>query len=300
MADPCVPGLCLPSIFFVAAGQAGRCSPRHVLFHCSEVFNATPLTEFIKREDRRDAELKRRANKPPLDTERAAHALADDTCAESRRLADSEARVADWKKWGCVLGSDVAELWAVCTVAQGRIASLTPTRRPFVSERAWGTVREDYRCALAGVEGALVPALVRAPLTRIADTANRETRGIRFRMTIPAAARTVGTKTAWLVCVTAIRTLSCRSACGTRTIPSSRCSHAAPARGCSAVHSSRMPKQRSQERLFGLTGSEGNHGEDVKEYYWCVPSACLRCCPLPVSAVCCAAGIWTPRRRTAT
>ena len=110
MADPCVPGLCLPSIFFVAAGQAGRCSPRHVLFHCSEVFNATPLTEFIKREDRRDAEVKRRANKPPLDTERAAHALADDTCAESRRLADSEARVADWKKWGCVLGSDVAGL----------------------------------------------------------------------------------------------------------------------------------------------------------------------------------------------
>ena len=23
-----------------------------------------------------------------------------------------------------------------------------------------------------------------------------------------------------------------------------------------------------KERLFGLTGSEGNHGEDVKEYYW--------------------------------
>lgn len=23
-----------------------------------------------------------------------------------------------------------------------------------------------------------------------------------------------------------------------------------------------------QERLFGLTGTEGNHGEDVKEYYW--------------------------------
>src|SRR3954462_2795470 len=23
-----------------------------------------------------------------------------------------------------------------------------------------------------------------------------------------------------------------------------------------------------KERIFGLTGSEGNHGEDVKEYYW--------------------------------
>lgn len=23
-----------------------------------------------------------------------------------------------------------------------------------------------------------------------------------------------------------------------------------------------------KERLFGLTGNEGNHGEDVKEYYW--------------------------------
>jgi hypothetical protein len=23
-----------------------------------------------------------------------------------------------------------------------------------------------------------------------------------------------------------------------------------------------------KERLFGLTGPEGNHGEDVKEYWW--------------------------------
>ena len=35
--------------------------------------------------------------------------------AENQRLLDSEARQADWKKWG-----------------------------PYVSERAWGTVREDY------------------------------------------------------------------------------------------------------------------------------------------------------------
>ena len=38
--------------------------------------------------------------------------------AEHRRLADSEARRADWKHWG-----------------------------PYVSERAWGTVREDYSAA---------------------------------------------------------------------------------------------------------------------------------------------------------
>ena len=30
-----------------------------------------------------------------------------------------------------------------------------------------------------------------------------------------------------------------------------------------------------KERLFGLTGNEGNHGEDVKEYYFyldCTPT----------------------------
>ena len=27
-----------------------------------------------------------------------------------------------------------------------------------------------------------------------------------------------------------------------------------------------------KERLFGLTGSEGNHGEDVKEYYFYLDS----------------------------
>jgi hypothetical protein len=30
-----------------------------------------------------------------------------------------------------------------------------------------------------------------------------------------------------------------------------------------------------KERLFGLTGSEGNHGEDVKEYYWYLESTPL-------------------------
>ena len=39
----------------------------------------------------------------------------DGTPAEHRRLIDSEARKADWKNWG-----------------------------PYLAERAWGTVREDY------------------------------------------------------------------------------------------------------------------------------------------------------------
>ena len=38
-----------------------------------------------------------------------------DPTAEHRRLSDSAARRADWKNWG-----------------------------PYVAERAWGTVREDY------------------------------------------------------------------------------------------------------------------------------------------------------------
>ena len=42
-----------------------------------------------------------------------------------------------------------------------------------------------------------------------------------------------------------------------------------------------------KERLFGLTGEEGNHGEDVKEYYFYLdstPDAFLHEVSLPVSA----------------
>ena len=42
-----------------------------------------------------------------------------------------------------------------------------------------------------------------------------------------------------------------------------------------------------KERLFGLTGSEGNHGEDVKEYYFYLdstPTHSLHAVPLQVSA----------------
>ena len=41
-----------------------------------------------------------------------------------------------------------------------------------------------------------------------------------------------------------------------------------------------------KERLFGLTGNEGNHGEDVKEYYFYLdstPDALVHEVPLQVS-----------------
>ena len=56
-----------------------------------------------------------------------------------------------------------------------------------------------------------------------------------------------------------------------------------------------------KERLFGLTGAEGNHGEDVKEYWWYldgVPSHAWNHVALPLSP----GGIpvrGTARRRTA-
>nr|WP_257907121.1 hypothetical protein [Janibacter limosus] len=43
---------------------------------------------------------------------------------------------------------------------------------------------------------------------------------------------------------------------------------------------------RLKERLFGLSGPQGNHGEDAKEYWWhldATPDALLRRVPLPLS-----------------
>jgi len=42
-----------------------------------------------------------------------------------------------------------------------------------------------------------------------------------------------------------------------------------------------------KERLFGLTNAEGNHGEDVKEYYFYLDSATRR------GGVKCASPIWS-------
>jgi hypothetical protein len=46
--------------------------------------------------------------------------MATKLTAEHKRLADSAARKADWKNWG-----------------------------PYLSDRAWGTVREDYSASEA-------------------------------------------------------------------------------------------------------------------------------------------------------
>ncbi|MFN8373177.1 MAG: glucosidase [Anaerolineae bacterium] len=108
---------------------------------------------------------------------------------EHRRLVDSEARYADWKNWG-----------------------------PYLSERAWGTVREDY-----SADGS---AWTYFPHDHARSRAYRWNEdGIggfcnRFQN----------------ICMAV------------------------------ALWNGRDPILK--ERLFGLTGPEGNHGEDVKEYYY--------------------------------
>jgi len=108
---------------------------------------------------------------------------------EHQRLADSEARRADWKRWG-----------------------------PYVSERAWGTVREDYS---SGGE-----AWDHFPHDHARSRAYRWNEdglaGISNRL---------------------------------QNI-------------CLAVGLWNERDPILKERLFGLTGNEGNHGEDVKEYYF--------------------------------
>ena len=90
---------------------------------------------------------------------------------------------------------------------------------PYVSERQWGTVREDYS---AGGDRVGVPA----------------------RTTRPARAPTAGARTA---------------------SPASRTSSSGSASAL-ALWNGRDPILK--ERIFGLTGNEGNHGEDAKEYWW--------------------------------
>jgi len=109
--------------------------------------------------------------------------------AEHRRLADSTARRADWKLWG-----------------------------PYVSDRAWGTVREDYSPG-GDAWGHFPFAQAHARAYRwnedgLAGFCNR------FQNLCLAV----------------------------------------------ALWNGRDPLLK--ERLFGLSGPEGNHGEDVKEYYY--------------------------------
>ncbi len=113
--------------------------------------------------------------------------------AEYQRLKDSRERKADWKKWG-----------------------------PYVSDRAWGTVREDY--SRHGTAWEFFPhdhahsRVYRWNEDGLAGVCNR------FQNI------------------------------------------------CLAVAFWNGQDPILKERLFGLTGNQGNHGEDVKEYYFYLDS----------------------------
>ncbi len=112
---------------------------------------------------------------------------------EHQRLADSEARRADWKHWG-----------------------------PYLAERAWGTVREDY--SATGKAWDYLP--------------HDHARSRAYRWNEDGLAGV-----------------------------SNRYQNA-----CLAVALWNEQDPILKERLFGLTGVEGNHGEDVKELYFYLDS----------------------------
>lgn len=109
--------------------------------------------------------------------------------AEERRLAEAEARRAHWRRWG-----------------------------PYLSERQWGTVREDY--SPFGTAWEFFP--------------HDHARSRAYRWGEDG-----------LLGVSDRHGLICFAL---------------------ALWNERDPILK--ERLFGLTGNEGNHGEDVKEYYF--------------------------------
>jgi hypothetical protein len=109
--------------------------------------------------------------------------------AERRRLSDSEARRADWKRWG-----------------------------PYLAERAWGTVREDY--SEGGTAWDYFP--------------HDHARSRAYRWNEDGLA--------------------------------GFCNRFQNLCLALALWNGRDPFLK--ERLFGLANEEGNHGEDVKEYYY--------------------------------
>ena len=113
--------------------------------------------------------------------------------AEQQRLAEAEARPAHWKRWG-----------------------------PYLSERQWGPVREDY--------SAHGTAWEYLPHDQARSRADR-----------------------W----------------GEAGILGISDNHQ---RLCLALALWNGRDPILKERLFGLTGNEGNHGEDVKEYYYYLDS----------------------------
>src|SRR5215472_13989776 len=113
--------------------------------------------------------------------------------AEERRLEESRQRKVHWKRWG-----------------------------PYLSERQWGTVREDY-----------------SPHGTAWD----------FFPHDHARSRTYRWGEDGIMGISDRHQLICFAL---------------------AMWNGRDPILK--ERLFGLTGSEGNHGEDVKEYYFYLDS----------------------------
>ena len=113
--------------------------------------------------------------------------------AEHKRLEESRDRRSHWKRWG-----------------------------PYVSERAWGTVREDYSAS-----------------------------GDAWNFVTHDAARSKAYR--W-------NEEGIAGICDRHQ------------RVCFALALWNEKDPILKERIFGLTGSEGNHGEDVKEYYFYLDS----------------------------
>src|SRR6476646_8899110 len=114
--------------------------------------------------------------------------------AEERRLEEARRRTVHWKRWG-----------------------------PYLSERAWGTVREDY--SAYGTAWDYLP--------------HDHARSKAYRWNEDGIAG-----------ISDRHQLICFAL---------------------ALWNGKDPILK--ERLFGLTGGEGNHGEDVKEYYFYLDSA---------------------------
>ena len=112
---------------------------------------------------------------------------------EQKRLNDARELGVPWKKWG-----------------------------PYLSERQWGTVREDY-----SHDGNAWRLLLPRPIAFACVPLGRGWAG-----------RNLGRSAATLFRAGALE----------------------------------RPRPILKERLFGLTNSEGNHGEDVKEYYFYIDS----------------------------
>jgi hypothetical protein len=111
------------------------------------------------------------------------------TSAEAARLAAADSGAAPWRAWG-----------------------------PYVSERAWGTVREDY-----SADGSAWDSFP-----------HDHARSRAYRWSEDGMAAVCDTAQTFVLAL--------------------------------ALWNGRDPILK--ERIFGLTGPEGNHGEDAKEYWW--------------------------------